>query len=152
MEENVKVIEAGYYFLNDKISTLLREGSKVLDVTYNENKKSYLIKAQLVPESQRREKEEAWKSDYDRLKFMERRINTYPDLRMAVRAAMEHDDRQIENYLNRFREALQETLSNKNARELEELKTVMWKILELVKAYSLADFSTSAVNNRRNSE
>lgn len=111
MDEDVKVIEAGYYFLNDKISELLREGSKVLEVTYDENEKSYMIKAQLVPESKRREKEEAWKIDYERLKRMEKRINIYPDLRKAVRAAMEHDDRLIENYLNRFREALQKNHS-----------------------------------------
>lgn len=152
MDDDVEVIKAGYYFLNEKISKLLREGSKVLDVTYDENGKQYLIKAQLVPESQRRNKEEAWKSDYERLKRMEKRINTYPDLRKAVRAAMEHDDRLIENYLNRFHEALQESINNRNkdVMVLEALKTITLEILELANSYSPAGSSTA--NNRRNSE
>lgn len=38
--------------------------------------------------------------DYLRLKEMEKRINTYPDLRKAVRAAIEHEDKKIDLYLS----------------------------------------------------
>ena len=143
MEDDVKTIKVGY--LNDKIAKLLREGSKVLEVTYDEHEKQYLVKSRLAAESQKREKEEAWKSDYERLKRMEKRINVFPDLRKAVRAAMEHDDRSIGNYINRFREALQESINNKDVMELEALKTVTREILELIEDYSPAGSST--VNN-----
>lgn len=106
--DDVGIIKSGYYFLNGKISKLLREGSKVLDVTYDENEKTYLIKAQFSPESLRREKEDEWKSDYERLKRMEKRIKTYPDLHKAVRAAMKREDNKIDLYLNQHERSSQE--------------------------------------------
>lgn len=145
--EEIRVIKAGHYSLPDKIGKLLREGSEIIEVKYDESEKTYLVKARLAPESARREEDERMRRDYERLKFMEKRINVYSDLRMAVRAAMQQDDRLIENYLNRFRLALRESIGNK--REIEELETVMLKISELVKPYSSAD--TSSLNSRRNS-
>lgn len=57
-------------------------------------------------------------ADYDRLRRMERRINVYPDLRAAVRAAVEHNDGAIDRYLARFRQALQGT--RQHSRQAQE--------------------------------
>jgi thiamine monophosphate kinase len=46
-------------------------------------------------------------ADYERLLRMEKRINTYPDLRRAVRAAMEHEDGLINIFLARHNGSLQ---------------------------------------------
>lgn len=93
--------------LNNEVDKLLSEGSKVLEIT--KSKDEYLVKCEASPVSQKRIEQQMDMSDYERLKRMEKRINVYPDLRRAVRAAMEHDDRSIDDHLNRFREALQET-------------------------------------------
>lgn len=62
----------------------------------------YVVKSQSLEDAER----DAYKEDYKRLRRMEKRINTYPDLKEAVRAAMEHEDNKIDFYLNRHSEAL----------------------------------------------
>lgn len=46
--------------------------------------------------------------DYQRLLRMEKRINVYPELREAVRAAMEHEDKKVEVSVAHHNESLKE--------------------------------------------
>lgn len=92
--------------LDNEVGKLLSEGSKVLGIT--KSKDGYLVKCEASPASLRRIEHQMDVNDYERLKRMEKRINTYPDLCKAVRAAIEHDDKKIDLYLNRHEKSLQE--------------------------------------------
>ena len=141
MRRNVKTLDGLYGLLGQLIEERadIISVSKCYDGSYDVNSRAS-SEASVI------------KADYERLRLMEKRINVYPDLRKAVRAAMEHDDRLIENYLNRFHEALQESINNRNkdVMVLEALKTITLEILELANSNSPAGSSTA--NNRRNSE
>lgn len=92
--------------LNYEVDKLLSEGSKILEIT--KSKDEFLVKCEASTVSQRRIEQQIDMSDYERLKRMEKRINIYPDLRKAVRAAMEHEDNKIDLYLSRYEKGLQE--------------------------------------------
>lgn len=65
----------------------------------------YIIKSRTQEDAER----DTMKEDYERLLYMEKRIKVYPELLRAVRAAINHDDVEVDNRLIRHYLALQET-------------------------------------------
>ncbi len=97
MRRNVKTLDGLYGLLGQLIEERadIISVSKCYDGSYDVNSRAS-SEASVI------------KADYERLRLMEKRINVYPDLRKAVRAAMEHEDNLINLCLNRHEKFLKE--------------------------------------------
>ncbi len=99
MDRSLAVTLDGLYSLLDR---LRKDGADIISVDKRGDK--YLVVSQGREDARQKE----LMADYERLRRMERRINTYPDLRKAVRAAMEHEDGLMERSLIRHLESSRE--------------------------------------------